>query len=38
MHGQGMAEEERIQPDRAHFQDIGSLVTLLLHAASVGVA
>ncbi len=38
IHGHGMAEEERIRPDRAHFQDVGSLVTLLLHTASVGVA
>ena len=38
MHRHGMAEEERVQPDRAHFQDVGSLVTLLLHTASVGVA
>ena len=38
MHRHGMAEEECIRPDRAHFQDVGSLVTLLLHTASVGVA
>ena len=31
MDGHGMAEEEHNQPDRAHFQDVGSLVTLLLH-------
>ena len=33
-----LEEEGQAIPDRAHFKDVGGLVTLLLHPASVGVA